>query len=72
MQQSVFTAWNESSLDWLSLEALEVLLSRVADICVAIPTSGGLRPPVLPPRYRNIRHAYHALYCSKSHLQTAW
>ena len=44
--------------------ALEVLLSRGggAEICVTIPTSGGLRPPDLFPSYRNIRHAYHALY----------
>ena len=50
--------------------AWEVLLSRGAEICVVIATSGGQSPPNPPPCYRNIHHAYHALYFSKSHLKT--
>ena len=53
--------------------ALEVLLSRggKAEICVTTPTSARLRPPDLPPCYRSIRQAYHALYFSKNHLESA-
>ena len=38
--------------------ALEVLLSRGAEICVTVPTSGGLRPSDPPPCFRNIRHGH--------------
>ena len=50
--------------------ALEVLLSRGGGLKFVLPCQylGGEPHPC----YHNIRHAYHALYFSISHLETAW